>query len=119
MKAYPLAVRHAIMAALDGGMPKMEAARVFGVGLATVKRYAAQRRAIGTLAPRPHPGRRPLIAPDQHVALLTLIHARPTASLAMACDRWEQVSGIRVSPATLSRTLHRLGVSRRSAGAAR
>ena len=44
MKAYSEDLRLRIVAAVDGGMPRSEAARVFGVGRATVKRYLALRR---------------------------------------------------------------------------
>ena len=41
MKAYSEDLRLRIVAAVDRGMPRSEAARVFGVGQATVKRYLA------------------------------------------------------------------------------
>ena len=49
-----------IVAAVDGGMPRSEAARVFGGGRATVKRYLRLRRETGALAPRPRHGPPPL-----------------------------------------------------------
>ena len=61
MQAYSEDLRSRIVAAVDGGMPRSEAARVFGVGRATVKRYLALRRATGALAPRPHRGPPPIV----------------------------------------------------------
>src|SRR5918995_198613 len=52
MKAYSEDLRLRIVAAVDGGMPRSEAARVFGVGRATVKRYLALRRETGGLDPQ-------------------------------------------------------------------
>ena len=48
MKAYSEDPRRKIVDATERGMPKAEAARTFGVGISTVKRYAtkAQRRRI-------------------------------------------------------------------------
>ncbi len=40
MKAYSEDVRRKIVAALERGMPKSEAARLFSVSLSSVKRYA-------------------------------------------------------------------------------
>jgi hypothetical protein len=40
VKAYSIDLRTKIMRAVDAGMSKSEAARVFDVGLSTVKRYA-------------------------------------------------------------------------------
>jgi transposase len=113
MKAYPVPVRLALLAAVDRGMSKSQAARVFGVGLASVKRYAAQRRDTGSLSPRPHPGRPPLIPPEQHPALLALVAAAPRASQEAYCRRWREMGGKQVSLSTMSRTLHRLGCVRR------
>ncbi len=113
MKAHPVPVRLALLDAVDRGMSKSEAARVFGVGLATIKRYAAQRRDTGSLDPRPHPGRPPLISPEQHPALLALVIAAPTASQAAYCRHWQERGGTPVSTSTMSRTLHRLGFTRR------
>jgi transposase len=113
MKAYPVPIRLALLAAVDRGMSKSQAARDFGVGRATVKRYVAQRRLTGSLEPRPQPGRPPLIPPEQHPALLALVAAAPTASQAAYCRRWQEREGTLVSTSTMSRTLHRLGCTRR------
>ena len=56
MKAYSEALRLRVIAALDGGMPGSEAARVFGVSRATVKRHLRLRHETGALAPRPRRG---------------------------------------------------------------
>jgi hypothetical protein len=69
MKAYPLPVRLALLDAVDRGMSTRDAARVFGVSRSSVKRYRVQRRDTGSLDPRPHPGRPPLIPPEEHPAL--------------------------------------------------
>jgi hypothetical protein len=53
MKAYSPDLRAKILAQVDAGMSKSEAARVFGVSRASIKRYAAVRRDQGTLDPKP------------------------------------------------------------------
>src|ERR671910_2698152 len=44
MKAYSEDLRRKIVDAIGRGMPKAEAARSFGVGISTVKRYVAKAR---------------------------------------------------------------------------
>jgi transposase len=43
MKAYSKDLREKIVDAIGRGMPKAQAARTFGVGISTVKRYASLR----------------------------------------------------------------------------
>ena len=42
MKAYSKDLRQKIVDALGRGMPKAQAARTFGLGISTVKRYASK-----------------------------------------------------------------------------
>ena len=61
MNAYSLDLRKKIVQAKQRGTPTSEVARSFGVGVSTVKRYAATAREGRTLAPKknaPVPGRR-------------------------------------------------------------
>ena len=44
-------LRERVVAAVDDGMTQPQAAARFGVGLRTVERYLARRRATGSLAP--------------------------------------------------------------------
>lgn len=113
MKAYSPDLRAKILAAVDNGMTKSQAARVFGVGLATIKRYAALRRDQGTLDPKRHPGRRPLIRPEQQEVLWAQLVAHPTAYLDEHCALWEAHSGVRLSISAMSRTIKRLGFTRK------
>lgn len=114
MKAYPVSVRMAILDAVDAGMNNGEAARVFGVGLATIKRYVRLRRETGSLTPKRPPGRSPLIRVEEHAALQTLVHGVPGTPLRVYCRLWQEEGGIPVSSSTLSRTLGLLGFTRLS-----
>jgi transposase len=97
MKAYSEDLRLRVITAVDGGMSRSEAARVFGVGRATVERYLALRRETGSLAPRPRHG-----PPPTKTAALA---AAPDATLEEHCAWYEQVAGIRVSDATMTRVI--------------
>jgi transposase len=114
MKAYSEDLRLRIVAAVDGGMARSEAARVFGVGRATVKRYLALRRETGALAPRPRRGPPPIKAAALAAALPPRLEAAPDATLAEHCAWYEGAAGARVSGATMSRAIGRhLGWTRK------
>lgn len=49
------------MAAVDRGVPTKEVVGVFGVSLATLKRWLKRREEGEGLAPKPSPGRTPTI----------------------------------------------------------
>ena len=113
MRAYSPDLRAKIMAAVDKGMSKSEAARTFGVGLATIKRYAALRREQGTLDPKPHPGRPPTLRAEHKEVLRSQLLAYPDAYLDEQCDLLAAQTGLRVSPSIMSRTIRRLGFTRK------
>ena len=56
MNAYSEDLRKKIVEAVERGMPKIEAAKTFGVGISSVKRYVAVARAGRSLAPKKRPG---------------------------------------------------------------
>ena len=115
MKAYSDDLRRRIVSAVDGGMPRSAAARVFGVGRATVKRYLTLRRETGTLAPRPRRGPPPIKTAALAAALPARLAACPDATLAEHCTWYAQTSGVRVSDATMSRGIaRRLGWTRKT-----
>ena len=108
MKAYSEDLRLRVIAAVDGGMPRSEAARVFGVGRATVKRSLQLRRETVGLVPRLRRG-----PPAIKTAALA---AAPDATLMEHCAWYEQVSGVRGSDATMSRVIAKhLGWTRKNA----
>ena len=94
-----------MVAAVDGGMPGSEAARLFGVSRATVKRYLQLRRETGALAPRPRHGPPPVKTGALAAGLLPRLEAEPDATLAEHCAWWEHASGAQVSTATMSRVI--------------
>lgn len=109
MKAYSPDLRARILRALDGGMSTSEAARVFDVGISTVKRYVRQQQETGSLTPKPIPGRPARIGTSDYAALQAQLEAYPAETLARHCDLWEQKHSTRVSIATMSRAIRRLG----------
>ena len=57
MRAYSVDLREKIVAAAGRGMSKAEAARTFGVGATSVKRYVKMAEKGESLAPGKAPGR--------------------------------------------------------------
>ena len=113
MKAYSPDLRSKIVAAVEAGRSKAEVARVFDVGLSTVKRYLKQQRETGSLAPKRHPGRAPTIRPDQRALLRAQLDAHPAGFLDEHCAWWEEQTGTRVSTSTMCREIKRLEWTRK------
>jgi transposase len=109
MKQYSVDLRERLLRAIDAGLSQAEAARLFGVGTATIERWRRRQRETGSVAPRRRSGRPPRIAPAQTAALTAQVRAHPDATLVEHCARWQREQGVRLSPATMSRALTRLG----------
>src|SRR5438105_3462429 len=115
MKAYSPDLRAKILHAIDGGMTRSEAARVFAVGRSTIKRYLQLRRCTGHLAPQRHPGRARLIGTAAQPALQEQWAAHPDAPLAEQCRLWAERTGQALSRATMCRMYRRLAWTRKKA----
>lgn len=114
MNPYSIDLRQRIVAALNAGMPRSEVVRTFQVSAATLRRYLKQQRESGDLTPRAHTGgRQAQIGPKQFPALQQVIAAAPDATLAQICDQWQQLTGVRLSQATLCRALAQIGLKRK------
>lgn len=109
MKTYSVDLRERLLRAIDAGLGAGEAARLFGVGPATIRRWR-RRRELGTVAPMPKPGRTPKIAPADYPALAGQVADAPDATLVEHCAAWEARHGVRVSAATMCRLLRQLGL---------
>lgn len=108
MRAYSIDLRERIVRAVEAGMPKAEAARVYQVGLSTVKRYLVQWRRDHHLRHRVSSGRLAHIPAAHYPALEAQVRATPDATLAEHCASWETTHGVRPSVSTMQRTLVRL-----------
>ena len=118
MKAYSEDLRRKIVDALGRGMPKAQAARTFGVGISTLKRYATKAQRGESLAPGKAPGKRSKM--DQKVSKLLEddLLERPFVTLQQRCEYVEAVSGVSVSRSTMRRAIARIGSTRKKGGEA-
>ena len=113
MNAYSEDLRKKIVEALRRGTPKSEAARAFGVGISSVKRYVAAYREGRSLAPKRHPGSKPKLDGPARRLLEADLDQRPAATLSERREFLRRVASVRVSESTVSRMLKRLGFSRK------
>jgi len=108
MKAYSKDLRLKVLDALDRGMDRKEVARIFGVSLPSVKRWLKMRRESGDVEARPIPG-----PPARKGAMLaewlpSQLGSNPDLTLEEHCEAFEEDSGVKVSRATMCRTIGRL-----------
>src|SRR5262249_62330627 len=103
MRAYSLDLRERIVQAVTSGQSKAAVARTFRVNLSTVKRYTAQHRTTGSLAPKQQARQPPRISSAQHPTLLAQLAAQPDATLEEHCATWAQTQSVRASVSTMWR----------------
>ena len=113
MRAYSSDLRERIVRAVDQGRSQREAARLFSVGVSSVKRYLQQQAQTGSLARRPIPGGVRRIGLEQEAALDAQVAAALEATVAEHCTRWEAEQGQQVSRSTMGRAIRRLGWTRK------
>ena len=113
MKSYSEDLRHKIVAAVERGMPKTQAARLFDVSLSSVKRYARMARQGDSLAPKRRAGRAPKVDEKTKKLLNEDMKERPAATIAERISFLESITGERLSYSTIWRLLKRLGWSRK------
>ena len=113
MNAYSEDLRKKIVQAKERGMPTIEVARTFGVGISSVKRYAKTAREGGSLRPKKSPGRPPKADERARRLLEADLQERPAATLSERREYPSSVAGLRVSESTVSRLLRRMGWSRK------
>jgi transposase len=114
MKAYSEDLRKKIVAALERGMPKTQAARLFDVSLSSVKRYARTVRQGESLTPKKSPGR-PRIVDEKARALLEEdVKERPAATIGQRRRFLEHITATEMSDSTVRRLMKRLGFSQKN-----
>jgi len=109
MKPYSKDLRLKVLDAVDGGMPRKDVARIFGISVPSIKRWLRRRRERSDVAPSPIPGP----AAIKGDLLKEWLPARldndePDPTLAEHCEAFEKASGVQVSTATMCRSIFRL-----------
>jgi len=113
MKAYSEDLRERVVRAVAIGTPRSEVAATFAVSVPTIERWLRLKRETGSLAPRPVPGPVAVKTEALMARLPERLVERADATLDQQCSWWQEVSGVQVSTATMSRALTRLGRTRK------
>jgi transposase len=114
MRPYSEDLRKKIVAAVERGMPKTEAARTFGVSLSSVKRYRRLAAREEPLAPRKGGGRPPKTNAATARLLEEDVSRRPYAAAHERAAFLRTTSGVELSESTIRRLLRRLGFSQKN-----
>src|SRR5215208_1966363 len=101
MKAYSLDLREMIIAAVGHGMSKSQAARTFGVGATSVKRYVTLAEQGKPLSPGKAPGKKSKLDESAMKLLEEDMHARPAVIYERRADLLCELLGVRVSKSTI------------------
>jgi transposase len=114
MNAYSVDLREKIVAAVGRGMSKAQAARTFGVGATSVKRYVKLAEEGKSLRPGKAPGKKSKLD-GSGIDLLEEedLRARPAVTYEKRADLLYELLGVRVSKATICRRIKRLGYTRK------
>jgi transposase len=111
MRAYSTDLRQRVVAAYDAceGTQEQVAAR-FAVSVSWVRKLLRQRRATGSIGPRPHGGGHPPAFDDAADARLRrAVRDDSDATL----EELGRASGVVCSPSAVYRALDRLGIARK------
>jgi transposase len=114
MRAYSEDLRKKVVTAIERGIPKAQAARLFDVSLSSVKRYSRTARRGEPLAPKKSPGRPRKVNGSAQVLLEEDLKERPAATISQRRRFLEHVTGTPLSDATVRRLMKRLGFSQKN-----
>jgi transposase len=113
MKAYSVDLREKIVAAIRRGMSKAQAARTFGVGATSAKRYVQLAEQGKSLTPGKAPGKKGKLDGRAMKLLEEDLHARPAVTYEKRADLLCELLGVRASKSTICRMVRRLGYTRK------
>ena len=114
MKPYSEDLRVRIVKAVEDGMSKSGTARLFGVSLSSVKRYARIAERGEPLGPRKGGGRPPKAGRSTRKLLEEDVKERPAATVKQRRHFLEHATGKALSDSTVGRLLRRMGFSQKN-----
>jgi transposase len=114
MRAYSEDLRKKIVAAIERGMSKAQAARTFDVSLSSVKRYSKTASKGGSLEPRKSPGRPRKVDEKARALLERDVEERPGATIGQRRRFLEHISATTLSDSTVRRLMKRMGFSQKN-----
>jgi transposase len=113
MRAYSVDLRVKIVGAIRRGRSKTEVARIFGVGISSVKRYMKMTEEKGSVDPKKAPGKKRKLDEGAMKLLQEDLRARPTATYEQRATFLDALLSVRVSKSTICQAIKRLGYTRK------
>jgi transposase len=113
MRAYSQDLRERVLRALDQGYARSEIVKLFGISLATIKRYLKQRQETGKVVPKRIPGRPSKKYAALEAGLVAQLEEHDDWTLEAHCQLWETTHGMWVDHTTMSRAIRRVGWTRK------
>ncbi len=110
-KGYSIDLRERVLQALDEGLSKSAAHRLFHISRSTVDHWLALREQTGSLAPRLVRSTR--TRQLQGAAFEEFVRVQAHATLAEMSRAWHEQTGVSLTAMSFSRALKRLGWSRK------
>lgn len=116
MSGYSVDLRERAIKAWESGRTQAWIAEAFSVSVSSIKRYIQRYKATGKVTPTQQGREQPLIKASDEAAVVAMVARKSDGGLAWYCAEWERVSGVKVSPQTMSRALLRFGLPRKKDG---
>ena len=113
--AYSVDLRERVVAAFDrAGMTDQEAAAIFKIGEATVRRWKRLRRVTGALDHKPFGGGNPpRVAPEQYPIVRAIVEEQPDLTDQEVAWEFHRRTGRSISRSSMNRTLLKLNLTRK------
>ncbi len=97
-----------VLDAVDRGMPRAEVARIFGISLPSIKRWLKRRRETGEVSAKVPSGPPAIKGVMLKEWLPDHLRRNPDLTLEEHCEAFEEDFGVKVSEATMSRSISHL-----------
>ena len=108
MNAYSRDLRLKTLTAIDRGIPRKDVSDLFGVSRSTIKRWLKRRHQTGNVETMKIPGRPSVKGEALGTWLPSQLKSNPDLTRSEHCEAFEDEVGVRVSEATMSRSIARL-----------
>ena len=113
-KALSIDLRRRVVAAVEAGSSRRQAADRFGVGISSAIRWVAQSRETGDIAPKPQGGARRPSRIDPHADLIMgWLGEKPDITLPEIAARLDEEVGYRPPTSVVHDFFKRRGVTRK------
>jgi len=106
-------LRERVIQAWQAGHTQAWIAATFSLSVSSIKRYIQRFQTMGGVEPTVQQRQQPLIGAADRVALERFVTTQPDATLADYGEKWFHETQMRVSSATMSRSLIRYRITRK------